>query len=107
MKSIIKRTKVSIYILLAILTAVFACVSFQLYSYDIELRLNPQVERAIVQASRLLPQLEENEDVLREISLDLENSRQRILRTGKGLPEDRTGNEGEMWKPSSARRYPG
>ena len=95
MKSIIKRTKVSIYILLAILTAVFACVSFQLYSYDIELRLNPQVERAIVQASRLLPQLEENEDVLREISLDLENSRQRILRTGKGLPEDRTGNEGE------------
>ncbi|MBQ9438238.1 MAG: cache domain-containing protein, partial [Lachnospiraceae bacterium] len=93
MKAIITKTKVCIYILLAVLTAAFAFLSFSLYVHDLETRLIPQVERAIIQASRLLPQLEENEDALREISYNLERSRQRILRANEGISDDQIGDE--------------
>lgn len=95
MKSVVSRTKAGLYILLALLTGIFAFISFRFYSYDIEMRLNPQVERAIIQASRLLPQLEENEDALREISVSLEKSRRRILRASRELADDQAWDEEE------------
>ena len=95
MKSIITRTKAGLYVLLALLTILFAFISFRLYSYDIEQRLNPQVERAIIQASRLLPQLEENEDALREISASLEKSRKEILRANRELADEQPVDEEE------------
>ncbi len=95
MKSNITRIKTGLYFLLAILTAAFAFLSFRFYSSDIKSRLVPQVERAVIQASRLLPQLEENENALREISLKLEKSRQRILRANAGLSDDQADSEEE------------
>lgn len=95
MKSVVSRTKAGLYILLALLTGIFAFISFRFYSYDIEMRLNPQVQRAILQASRLLPQLEENEDALREISDSLDKSRERIIRANRELSDDQTGDEEE------------
>ena len=95
MKSTVTRTKTGLYILLAVLTVFFACVSFRYYTYDLGSRLDPQVERAIIQASRLLPQLEENEGALREISSGLERSRQRIFRANEDLPEDQSDGDEE------------
>ena len=95
MISIIKRTKVCLWLAVAVLTVAFAFISFRLHSNDIRVRLNPQVERAVVLASRLLPQLEESEAALRGISSDLEKSRERILRKYGGLSDGQTGSEGE------------
>ena len=93
MKSIKARTKVCLYVLLAVLTAVFACVSFRLYSSDFETRLKPQIERTIVQVSRLLPQLEESEAQLRMISSNLERNREMLSRDYEGLLDDEAGND--------------
>ncbi len=96
MKKKITRLKVCLYILLAALTAVFSFVSFRLYTRDVVSRVKPQVERTIVQASKLLPQLEENEDALRKISSNLKKSREEILHANEGLVEEKTESEEDV-----------
>ncbi len=78
MKARKRITKVIMYIVLVVATAVFAYLSMIYYFDDLEDRVVPQVNRAMIQVSRILPQLQENEEALREVSSNLEKSRQTV-----------------------------
>lgn len=87
MKAKILKTKVSIYFLLMILTGVCVCFTIGLYDNDLEKRTIPQVRRAIVQVSQLLPQLEENELAVREVYDHLVNIRQAFYQNNEETHE--------------------
>ena len=78
MKSKILQTKMVLYLALIVLTAFFARLSFTLYADDFEERLRPQIVRAMIQVSKILPELEENEQAIRDINDNLEKRRQSI-----------------------------
>lgn len=80
MKVNILKTTIAVYLLLAVVTVVFACVAFILYNEDLESRTIPQAKRAMVQVSKLLPQLEENEQAVREVYSNLEKKRRMFYR---------------------------
>ena len=83
MKSKILKTKILIYLMLAVLTVIYAFMSFMFYENDLESRTMPQVMRAMVQVSQLLPQLEKNEQAVREVYDNLENSRRRVYQNNE------------------------
>ncbi len=83
MKTTINRSKILMHVILIIATLVFSVVSFEFFFKDMEKKLIPQVNRAIIQVSKILPQLQENEDALREINANLEKSREEILKHNK------------------------
>ena len=83
MKGTILKTKILIYLLLVVLTVIYACMSFVYYEKDLESRIIPQVMRAMVQVSQLLPQLEKNEQAVREVYDNLENSRRRVYQNNE------------------------
>ncbi len=93
MKSKIRRTKIGIYTILFAATAVFAVMSFFFFSNDLDSRVTPQVSRAMVQVSRILPQLEGNEQALRDANDIIEKSR-KTIRLNDGLDAEFT-DEGE------------
>ena len=62
-----QRTKTCIYLLLVVATIFFANRSFNYFDNELEQRTIPQVVRAAVQISKLLPQLEANEQAVREV----------------------------------------
>lgn len=64
------------YLALLLLTLLFGTVAYNLYAADLYERLEPQIERAMVQVSKILPQLEETEKAVRAICDDLEENRQ-------------------------------
>lgn len=78
MKSKILRTKTVLYLALVVMTGFFAVLSFHLFASDLNDRLQPQIVRAMVQVSKILPQLEENEQAIRDINDNLANRRQRV-----------------------------
>ncbi len=80
MKRTILRAKVIAYILLVVMTTVFGCLSFDFYRNDVETRTLPQITRAMIQISQLIPQLEENEQAVRDVYNNLEMARQAVLR---------------------------
>ena len=83
MKGTILKTKILIYLLLVVLTVIYACMSFVYYEKDLESRIIPQVMRAMVQVSQLLPQLEKNEQAVQEVYDNLENSRRRVYQNNE------------------------
>lgn len=78
MKQTIQKTKRRIYLLLIVLTAIFAWLSYLFFLSDLRARTLPQVKRARTQVSRLLPQLEENEQAVREVYDNLQDSRRQV-----------------------------
>ena len=78
MKVKIRNTKILMYLILVAATAVFAYISMILYFDDLEDKVTPQVNRAMVQVSQILPQLQENEEALREVNANLEKSRKTV-----------------------------
>ncbi|WP_051656579.1 mechanosensitive ion channel domain-containing protein [Butyrivibrio sp. AE3004] len=94
-KATIRLSKLSMHIILIIATIVFSVVSFMFFFKDMETKLIPQVNRAIIQVSKILPQLQENEDALREINAKLEKSREDIYKHNKDALYDRTETDEE------------
>ena len=92
MKKTILRSKVVAYLLLAVLTVVCARLSFSLYRDDVESRTMPQITRAVVQISKLLPQLEQNEQAVRDAYTNLNKARQSVLKSG----EDTLGKQSQQ-----------
>ena len=94
MTATILKRKTSIYLLFVILTLGFAYASFYLFEEDLVVRTIPQVKRAMVQVSRLLPQLEENEEAVREVYDDLEEKRRQFIENNEeDLGEQRIGTK--------------
>ena len=81
------------YLALIVLTALFARLSFTLYADDFEGRLQPQIVRAMIQVSKILPQLEENEQAIRDINDNLEKRRQSIYNVHEEDLEDLDNSE--------------
>ena len=84
----IRKTKLRNYILLIVLTVIFVCLSYMLFENEIESRTMPQVKRAMIQVSKLLPQLEENEQAVREVYDDIEKSRRRVYKKNEDALDD-------------------
>lgn len=87
MEQTIHKTKRWIYLLLAVLTVVYAALSYAFFLNALRARTLPQVARARTQVARLLPQLEENEQAVREVYDNLENSRRLVARNHEGALE--------------------
>lgn len=75
MKEQISKTKILIYLLLTVITIIYARISFDYYLEDTANRTIPQINRAMIQVSGLLPQLQENEEAVRDVYAVLEKSR--------------------------------
>ena len=84
----IRKTKLRNYILLIVLTVIFVCLSYMLFENEIESRTMPQVKHAMIQVSKLLPQLEENEQAVREVYDDIEKSRRRVYKKNEDALEE-------------------
>ena len=87
------KHKICIYALLAVLTVLFAWLSFVFFSYELVKRTTPQITRAMVQVSKLLPRLEENEQALRNVHDHLEESRRRVFEDNADILEDQGLND--------------
>ena len=98
MKREIKKTKKSMCLLLAVLTVVYAFMSYVFIEHDLEQRITPQVERAVVQVSKLLPQLEENEQAVRDAYEKLEKKRQTTYSKNDEVLEDYQRKNGDVEK---------
>ncbi len=98
MKKEIKKTKRGIYFLIVVLTMIYAFMSYIFLDLNLEQRTTPQVERAIVQVSRLLPQLEENEQAVREADARIEKKRQAIYNNNGEVFEDYRSRGGDVEK---------
>ena len=85
MKSKIMRTKIAMYVALILLTVFFSRLSFAFCEDNLEDRLRPQIVRAIVQISEILPQLEKSEQAVRSIYNNLERNRQRVYTDREGV----------------------
>ena len=79
----VQRTKTCIYLLLVVATIFFANRSFHYFDNELEQRTIPQVVRAAVQISKLLPQLEANEQAVREVFDNLQSSRHQIYQNNE------------------------
>ena len=98
MKREIKKTKIGMYLLLVGLTVVYAFMSYVFIEDNLEQRTIPQVERAIVQVSKLLPQLEENEQAVREAYEKLEKERQTTYSKNDAVLEEHQRQSGDVEK---------
>ncbi len=98
MKKEIKKTNTGMYLLLAVLTVVYAFMSYFFIEYDLEQRIMPQVERAITQVSKLLPQLEENEQAVRDAYEKLEKKRQTTYSKNDAVLDDYQQESGDVEK---------
>ena len=58
--------KAFLYIVWIVSTVVMFNVSFHIFNKDFKNRVNPQIDRAIIQIAKLLPEMEKNETSLRE-----------------------------------------
>ena len=88
MKSKILKTKMIMYLVLIISAAVFARLSYAFYADDLYDKVRPQVVRAMIQVSKILPELEENEQVIREINDNLEKRSKRVYDAHEKEPEN-------------------
>lgn len=95
MEQKIKRAKTTLYVILTIFTIIFLFLSYYFYLGDLKSRLVPQVNRAIIQVSKILPSLEENENTIREISDNLEKSRQLVYKNNQEARGSEEGSAGE------------
>ena len=94
METQIQKTKKKIYLLLTVLTLGFAFLSFTFHDNELEDRTKPQVERAILQVSKLLPRLEEDEQALWEVHDNLEENRQQFYQNNeKALARHQSSDE--------------
>ena len=84
MKKQILKTNALLYPLLMVLTAACALLSLQFFDDELETRTMPQVMRAVDQVSRLLPQLEKNEEAVREMNEHFINSRRKVYQNNEG-----------------------
>ena len=98
MKREIKKTKTGIYLFLTVLTVVYAFMSYVFIEQDLEQRITPQVERAVVQVSKLLPQLEENEQAVREAYEKLDKKRQTTYSKNDEILDDYQRKNGDVEK---------
>lgn len=98
MKREIKKTKTGIYLFLTVLTVVYAFMSYVFIEQDLEQRITPQVERAVVQVSKLLPQIEENEQAVREAYEKLEKKRQTTYSKNDEILDDYQRKNGDVEK---------
>ena len=73
--------------MLAVMTLIFAGLSFVDYNREFDLRLEPQVKDAVVQVSRMLPQLEANEQAVREMYDSFESSRSMVYQNNEDAIE--------------------
>ena len=58
--------KVFLYLAWFASAVVVFTVSFSVFETDYENRVEPQIDRAVIQVAQLLPQMEQNEAALRE-----------------------------------------
>ena len=75
--------KITRYILLGLATVLFARLSMTLYSNDLESWTKPQIRSAVVQVSKLLPQLEEDEQSVRNLYDNLEKRRSLVYQNNE------------------------
>ena len=89
--------KVLLYLFLGVSAIFIMFRSAILFMDSYEERLTPQINRAVVQVAKLLPEFEENEKVIRDIYDQMKESREQILKTSE---YDLTGrfetSEGEL-----------
>ena len=62
MKITIRRTKILMHTILIMAAIAFSVLSSDFFAADMEMKVMPQVNRAIIQVSKILPQLQENEE---------------------------------------------
>ena len=79
--------KIILYILLGLATVLFARLSMILYSNDLDSWTKPQIEKAVVQMSKLLPEFKENEQSVRNLYDNLENRRRLVYQNNEDTLE--------------------
>ena len=62
----ILRRKLRLYAVLLLASVLVLILSIALLDKNYTTRLEPQIDRAVIQVAKLLPQLEQNEEALRE-----------------------------------------
>ncbi len=72
-----------IYLLLIVMTVVYARLSLGYYADEIETQALPQITSAMTQAPEFMHELEENEQAVRDVNDNLEASRNRIYRSNQ------------------------
>ncbi len=84
MKKRILKTRVLLYLMLVVLTLLYGWRALVCFDDELENRTMPQAMRAFSQVSRLLPQLEENEQAVREMNDHFEYSRRQVYENNQG-----------------------
>ncbi len=74
-----RRKKILMYAVLIAATVIVALCSYRMFLMKITTRVNPQISRAMVQISRRLPELEKNEQALRDVYEQMLESRKELL----------------------------
>lgn len=75
----ILRRKLRLYAVLLLASVLVLILSIALLDKNYTTRLEPQINRAVIQVAKLLPQLEQNEDALREAYAQMTESWKELL----------------------------
>ena len=67
------------YLVLIVTSVIVAVCSYRMFLSKITKRVNPQISRAMVQISRRLPELEKNEQALRDVYDQMMESRKELV----------------------------
>ena len=74
-----RTKKILMYLVLIAVTVIVAVCSYQMFFAKILKRVDPQISRAMVQIARRLPELENNEQALRDVYEQMLESRKALL----------------------------
>ena len=75
----ILRRKLRLYAVLLLASVLVLILSVALLDRNYTTRLEPQINRAVIQVAKLLPQLEQNEEALREAYAQMTGSWEELL----------------------------
>lgn len=75
----ILRRKLRLYAVLLLASVLVLILSIALLDKNYTTRLEPQIDRAVIQVAKLLPQLEQNEEALREAYAQMTESWEELL----------------------------
>ena len=75
----ILRRKLRLYAVLLLASVLVLILSISLLDKNYTTRLEPQIDRAVIQVAKLLPQLEQNEDALRKAYAQMTESWEELL----------------------------
>ena len=74
-----RTKKILMYLVLIVTSVIVAVCSYRMFLSKITKRVNPQISRAMVQISRRLPELEKNEQALRDVYDQMMESRKELV----------------------------